>query len=220
MLKSEYALLEMKKYAVVGGIDEVGKGPFAGPVVAACVVFDRETLETLPGDLHLVNDSKKLSESMRRYLSDLICQHALQVSIGVGRVDEINDRGADAATGFAMYRAWVSCDPRPDILLIDGRDEPPIDVPMRMMVKGDGREFIIAAASVVAKHWRDSVMIEVHKRYPEYGLKNNKGYGTPQHIDSLKEHGYVPGLHRPYYFRRRKGIRPRKDTVMDWKGMF
>ena len=170
-------------FEFIAGIDEAGRGPLAGPVVAAAVI--------LPKDIFLpfLNDSKKVTEKRRDVLFDRIKQEALAYGIGIasnGLIDEINIL---QATYEAMREAIKKLNKTPDILLVDAVHIPDITIRQVGIVKGDARSVNIAAASILAKVTRDRLMLEYDKIYPEYGFASNKGYGTAKHIGALKEYG-------------------------------
>ena len=170
-------------------IDEAGRGPLAGPVVAGAVI--------LPKDCQILylNDSKKVSEKKRELLFDEIREKAVSYGIGVvgpGRIDEINIL---QATYEAMREAVSQLQPAPEILLNDAVTIPGIDLMQIPIVKGDAKSVSIAAASILAKVTRDRMMVEYDALYPEYGFAKHKGYGTAVHIQALKEHGPCP-IHR------------------------
>lgn len=173
----------------IGGIDEVGRGPLAGPVVAACVI--------LPQDCRILylNDSKQLSEKKREQLYDEIMEKA--VSVGVGCVEHtvIDEINILQATYEAMRQALARMEIRPDRLLVDAVTIPGIGIPQRGIVHGDARSVSIAAASIVAKVTRDRMMAEFDRQYPGYDFASNKGYGSAKHIAALKELGPCP-IHR------------------------
>ena len=167
----------------VAGIDEAGRGPLAGPVVAAAVI--------LPKDIFLpfLNDSKKVTEKRRDVLFDQIKQEALAYGIGIASnalIDEINIL---QATYEAMREAVSKLNKTPDILLVDAVHIPGINIKQVGIVKGDAKSVNIAAASILAKVTRDRLMLEYDKIYPEYGFASNKGYGTAKHIEALKACG-------------------------------
>ena len=167
----------------VAGIDEAGRGPLAGPVVAAAVI--------LPKDIFLpfLNDSKKVTEKRRDVLFDQIKQEAIAYGIGIASnalIDEINIL---QATYEAMREAISKLSKTPDILLVDAVHIPDINIKQVGIVKGDAKSVNIAAASILAKVTRDRLMLEYDKIYPEYGFASNKGYGTAKHIEALKECG-------------------------------
>lgn len=173
---------------LVAGVDEVGRGPLAGPVVTAAVI--------LPHDFNLVdvNDSKKLSPQKRAELYPKIIEQAISVAIGIGDnelIDKINIYEADRV---AMKQAVSKLKVKPDALLVDAMD---IDlaIPQIKLIKGDAKSNSIAAASIVAKVYRDNLMDEYAKKYPEYDFIHNAGYGTPKHIEALKKYGPTP-IHR------------------------
>jgi len=172
-----------KAYTYIAGVDEVGRGPLAGPVVAACVILDKNK------QILYLNDSKKLSEKKREVLYKEICESAVAYDIGIvspARIDEINILNA---TYEAMREAINALSTRPDILLVDAIHIPGIDIRQVGIVKGDAKSVNIAAASILAKVTRDRLMAEYDKIYPEYGFASNKGYGTAAHIAALKEYG-------------------------------
>ena len=186
-----------KEYAVFGavcGIDEVGRGPLAGPVVAGAVI--------LPLDCNIlyINDSKKLSAKKREELYPIILEEAVSVGIGMvspQRIDEINIL---QATYEAMREAIDKLSIKPDILLNDAVTIPGVSIRQVPIIKGDGKSISIAAASIVAKVTRDKLMEEYDKIMPEYSFASNKGYGTAAHIAALKEHGPTP-IHRKSFIR-------------------
>ena len=178
-----------KAYTYIAGVDEVGRGPLAGPVVAACVILDRNK------QILYLNDSKKLSEKKRESLYKEICESAVAYGIGVvspARIDEINILNA---TYEAMRAAISNLKLKPDILLNDAVHIPKVDIKQVSIIKGDAKSVSIAAASIVAKVSRDRLMVEYDSLYPEYKFAKNKGYGTKEHISAIKEHGLCP-IHR------------------------
>ncbi|MCR5102277.1 MAG: ribonuclease HII [Butyrivibrio sp.] len=172
------------------GIDEVGRGPLAGPVYAASVILPKNC------DILYLNDSKKLSEKKREELYNVIMEKALAVGIGFAnpeRIDEINILQADYE---AMAMAVNSMKIKPDVLLIDAVHIPQLEMyKQESIIKGDAKSVSIAAASIVAKVTRDRLMTELSKEYPEYGFDRNKGYGSAEHIEAIKKYGPCP-LHR------------------------
>ena len=180
---------EYEHLGYICGIDEVGRGPFAGPVVAGAVI--------LPPDCEIlyVNDSKQLSEKMREQLYDEIMEKAVSVAVGYAspqRIDEINIL---QATYEAMREAVSKLDVTPQILLNDAVTIPQITIPQVPIIKGDAKSISIAAASIVAKVARDRLMREYDKIMPEYGFASNKGYGSKEHIEAIKKYGPTP-IHR------------------------
>ena len=173
----------------VAGIDEAGRGPLAGPVVAAAVILD-------PSALVLgVNDSKKLSEKKRAELKPIIEQQA--VAYGIGIIDEktIDQINILEATKLAMMQAVANLKQAPQHLLIDALTLPGLTVPQTGIVKGDAKSVSIAAASILAKETRDQIMREYDAVYPQYGFAKHKGYGTRDHIQAIQEYGPCP-IHR------------------------
>ncbi|MCL1991056.1 MAG: ribonuclease HII [Defluviitaleaceae bacterium] len=174
---------------VIAGVDEVGRGPLAGPVVAAAVVLPQHV--TLDG----VTDSKKLSAKKRALYAKQIMEVATSVSMGVATVGEIDDINILQATKLAMKRAIDGLEVVPEHLLIDYLTLE-VDIPQTGIVKGDAKSLSIAAASIVAKVARDQMMVELSKQYPVYGFEKNAGYGTNMHRSALNRHGYIEGVHR------------------------
>ncbi|HDH87177.1 MAG TPA: ribonuclease HII [Desulfobacteraceae bacterium] len=170
-------------YSLVAGIDEAGRGPLAGPVVASAVILPEDI--TLPG----VRDSKKMSERAREEAFSLIKSKAIAFSLAVVSSQEIDEVNILQATHKAMKEAVLMLDPQPDYLLIDGIY--PVDLPIhqRCIVKGDDLSLSISAASVLAKVYRDRIMCEYHILYPHYGFSSNKGYGTSGHIKAITRYG-------------------------------
>jgi len=183
-----------KGYTAVCGIDEAGRGPLCGPVVAAACI--------LPMGLVIdgLNDSKKLTEKRREALFDVITENAVAYSIAEATVEEINETNILEATLLAMRRAVEGMPTRPDYLLIDGNVCRGFDIPCHAVVKGDATSPSIAAASILAKVTRDRLCAELDKQYPEYGIAKHKGYGTAAHYKALEEHG-VPPIYRTKFLR-------------------
>ena len=181
-------------YKYVCGIDEAGRGPLCGPVVAAACILP------IGIDLPKLNDSKKLSPKVRLELFELIKEKAIAYSIGYGDVQEIDRINILEATLLAMRRAVEGLDIRPDYLLVDGNIFRDFDIPGESVVKGDAVSSSIAAASILAKVTRDLLCDELDALYPEYGIKNHKGYGTKVHIEALKKYGPTP-IHRKQFIR-------------------
>lgn len=177
------AMARRQGYRAVAGIDEAGRGPLAGPVVAAAVILPEEF--DLPG----LNDSKQLSEKKRLQLYPLIFEQALAVGIGVSRADEIDQINILQATLKGMSRAVARLSLSPDFLLVDGITPLPIGVEQKTLKKGDSRSLSIAAASVVAKVVRDRIMLAYDRLFPVYGFAGHKGYGSQQHRDAVAAHG-------------------------------
>ncbi len=180
---------EYEHIGYVCGIDEAGRGPLAGPVVAGAVILPRDC------EILWLNDSKQLSEKKREALYDEIMQKAVAVGVGMAgpqRIDEINIL---QATYEAMRQAVAKLSVRPQILLNDAVTIPQLELPQVPIIKGDARSLSIAAASVIAKVTRDRIMREYDREMPEYGFAGNKGYGAAAHIEALKKYGPSP-IHR------------------------
>ena len=185
---------EYSMYSNICGIDEAGRGPLAGPVVAAAVI--------LPKDARLlyVNDSKQLSEKKREELYDVIMREAVSVGVGIAspeRIDEINILQADYE---AMRDAVSQLTPQPDLLLNDAVIIPQLTMKQISIIKGDAKSLSIASASIIAKVTRDRLMYEYDKMYPEYGFASSKGYSSKTHIAAIKEHGACP-IHRKTFIK-------------------
>ena len=168
---------------IVCGVDEAGRGPLFGEVVAAAVILD--PTQPIAG----LGDSKQLSEKVRDQLFKLIWEQAIAVSIGRASVAEIDQLNILQASMLAMQRAVEGLSVQPDMALIDGNRCPTLVCPAQAIVKGDAKELCIGAASIIAKVTRDQDMQAWHKRYPYYGLDKHKGYPTKQHLLALAEHG-------------------------------
>lgn len=181
-----------KGYEFVCGVDEAGRGPLCGPVVAAAVI--------LPRDMHLegVNDSKKLTEKKREKLYDDIMENALAVGIGMSDIDVIEELNILGATKQAMKEAISNLSLKADYVLIDGNQDIDIDIDRQTVVSGDAKSESIAAASIIAKVTRDRMLRQYDIEYPEYGFAKHKGYGTKAHIEAIKEYGLTP-IHRPSF---------------------
>lgn len=181
-------------YEFIAGIDEVGRGPLAGPVVTCAVI--------LPKDERIlyVNDSKKLSEKKREELYDIIMEKAIAVGIGIKGPDVIDDINILQATYSAMRMAIENLSVKPTLLLNDAVTIPEVDIKQVPIIKGDAKSMSIAAASIVAKVTRDRMMVEYDKLYQGYGFADNKGYGSPKHIEALKSMGPCP-IHRSSFIK-------------------
>lgn len=176
-------------YEFICGIDEVGRGPLAGPVVTGAVI--------LPKDCKIlyINDSKKLSEKKREELYDEIMDKAIAVGLGYNSPERIDEINILQATLEAMRYAIEQCNPKPSILLNDAVKIPGVSIPQVPIIKGDAKSVSIAAASIVAKVTRDRLMVSYDDLYPEYGFKGNKGYGSAGHIEAIQKYGPCP-IHR------------------------
>lgn len=181
--------LHRQGYCVVGGLDEVGRGPLAGPVVAACVV--------LPGasDYRRFTDSKKISAARRVRLNDELREIGALVGLAVVSEEEIDRINILQASLLAMSKAVQCLVNPPDYLLVDGNKPVPLPTPQMTLIKGEMKSASIAAASIVAKVYRDRLMEEFHLQYPQYNFSRNKGYPTAEHRSALKEFGPCP-IHR------------------------
>lgn len=181
-------------YKLVCGVDEAGRGPLCGPVVAAACI--------LPSGLVLdgLNDSKKLTEKKREVLYDLICENAIAYAVALGSVEEINKTDILSTTLHTMRCAIDMLDPKPDFALIDGNITRDFTLPVRAVVHGDAISPSIAAASILAKVTRDRLCLELDAQYPQYGIAKHKGYGTKAHMDALREHGPAP-IYRTKFIR-------------------
>ncbi len=184
-------------YRILAGLDEVGRGPLAGPVVAAAVSLPREFLERASGDaLAGLTDSKQLTAARRAaFFRLLVEQTPLVYGLGRAEVEEIDAINILRATHRAMARAVEAMATRVDLLLVDGRAVPSLPFPSRSFVKGDAQSLLIAAASVIAKVSRDCEMEELDQRFPGYGFARHKGYGTAAHLAALARLGPSP-IHR------------------------
>ncbi|WP_278922021.1 MULTISPECIES: ribonuclease HII [Pseudophaeobacter] len=181
-----------KGYVRIAGVDEVGRGPLAGPVTAAAVVLDMTCLP--PG----LNDSKKLSAKKRAALAALLVDCA-EVSVAEASVEEIDQLNILRASHLAMERAVAGLSPAPDYLLIDGNLIPKdLEIPAEAVVKGDGKSVSIAAASIVAKEARDLLMVDLAQQFPGYGWEKNAGYPSKQHREALVELGVTPHHRRSF----------------------
>ncbi|WP_051585789.1 ribonuclease HII [Caldanaerobius polysaccharolyticus] len=181
-------------YKFIGGIDEAGRGPLAGPVVAACVI--------LPEGLYIegLNDSKKLTPSKREKLYLEIQKAAVDIGIGLVDQDVIDEINILNATKKAMMMAIDKLRVKPDIILTDAV-KLDVSIPQISIIKGDQKSASIAAASIIAKVYRDRLMIKYHEDFPQYGFKSNKGYGTKTHIEAIKKYGITP-LHRKSFTKK------------------
>lgn len=174
--------IEESVSGVVAGIDEAGRGPWAGPVVAAAVILDRNNIP------EGINDSKKLSAKKRVKIFEQLIKKA-EIGIGIANVEEIDNLNILNATKLAMERAYRQLRLKPKTTLIDGNSAPLLPCETITVIKGDSKSLSIAAASIIAKVTRDKIMEEIDKNYPHYGWKNNAGYGTKQHQDAITQFG-------------------------------
>ena len=190
---SDITIYEQEHYnrgiSLLAGMDEVGRGPLAGPVIACALILPRSS--TISG----VDDSKKISEKKREALYDLIVAEAVAVGIGNVPHDVIDEINILRATHRAMAQALASLDPQPQHVLVDGYPAEGLCVPQTAIIGGDAKSYLIAAASIVAKVVRDRIMRRYHEIYPEYDFASNKGYGTKKHIAAIESYGISP-IHR------------------------
>lgn len=185
---------EYSDYSYICGIDEVGRGPLAGPVVAAAVVLPKDC------DILYINDSKKLSEKKREELYEVIMEKAVAVGIGYSSCERIDEINILQATYEAMREAISKLEVKPDILLNDAVTIPMVDIKQVPIIKGDAKSISIGAASIIAKVTRDRLMVEYDKVFPQYSFASNKGYGSAAHIAALKEYGPCP-IHRSTFIK-------------------
>ena len=186
--------LAAKGYTAICGVDEAGRGPLCGPVVAAaCILPDGLVIDGL-------NDSKKLTEKKREALFDVICESAIAYSIAEASVEEINQMNILEADLLAMRRAIDGLSVKADFAIIDGNIARDFQIPAMAVVKGDARSMNIAAASILAKVTRDRMCIDLDAQYPEYEIAKHKGYGTKAHMDALRKYGPSP-IHRTKFVR-------------------
>ena len=197
--KEEQRLLQLKEIdkdffnmglKYVCGIDEAGRGPLAGPVVVASVILPENSM------IEGINDSKKISESKRERLYDVILQEAISYGIGIIYQDEIDDINILQATKKGLHEAVMKMEIKPNVILVDaltGIDT--LGIPYKSIIKGDAKSYSIGAASIIAKVTRDRIMREWDKVCPEYGFAGHKGYGTAKHIEAIKKYGLTP-IHR------------------------
>ncbi|MDD1641807.1 MAG: ribonuclease HII [Methylococcaceae bacterium] len=196
-------LIKTSQYVLVAGVDEAGRGPLAGPVVAAAVILD--PLKPIDG----LADSKILTERKRDGLFEIIKADALSWSVGIASVEEIDEFNILQATLLAMQRAVNGLAIQPDEVLIDGNRLPSLLIPAQAIVKGDSKVKVISAASIVAKVVRDKIMVDYCQKYPDFSFHLHKGYGTQQHLAEIEQFGFLP-IHR-------KTFNPVKTMIMQEK---
>ena len=179
-------------YKFIAGLDEVGRGTIAGPVVTGIVVLP----ESLSGEwVSHINDSKRMTPKRRQYVLCHLQDSAIALQTGISSVEEVDQLGIVEAVQLAMKRSVFSIPITPQFLLMDAFELNGIDIPQKAIVKGDSLSMSIAAASILAKETRDSLMVGLHEKFPQYGFDSHKGYGTKKHIEALKLYGPCP-LHR------------------------
>lgn len=191
LLKYEKALYK-NGVKLIAGVDEVGRGPLVGPVVAAAVI--------LPINYHLdgLNDSKKLTEKKRERFYDILMQEAVAIGIGEASAKEIDEINIYQASKLAMMRALKNLKIKPEHVLVDAMPLKEIDIPSTSIIHGDALSLSIAAASVIAKVTRDRMMIELDKKYPKYGFAQHKGYPTKKHLEVLQKYGVLDNYRFTY----------------------
>lgn len=187
-------------YKLIAGVDEVGRGPLAGPVVVASVILPENFF------IEKINDSKKLSEATREKIYDIIMENAIAVNRAIIDEKTIDRVNIYQAAMNGMYEAIYGLNPKPDAVLIDAMPLESLDIYHQSIIKGDAKSASIAAASIVAKVERDGMMNEFDKIYPQYGFAKNKGYGTSEHLEALRKYGPCE-IHR-------KSFEPIKSMVM------
>ena len=187
---------------IVAGVDEAGRGPLAGPVVAAACILPREFRHKT------LNDSKQLTEHQREEIyTELAARDDVHWATGLSDVAVIDTYNILRATWRAMVLALDALPVRPDFVLVDGLHVPAIRIRQKAIVKGDAKSFSIAAASVIAKVTRDRLMLQLHKQFPQYNFAQHKGYGTPEHLAALAQHGSSP-IHRKSFAPVRQTLEP------------
>jgi len=184
-----------KGYNLIAGVDEAGRGPLAGPVVAASVIFDKEI------KINGINDSKKLSQKEREELEKQIKEKALAYSIFVVDVENINKWNILRSSLFAMEQAILKLNIIPDLILVDGNHGLNLQIENKPIIKGDTKCFSIASASILAKTHRDRLMNELSENFPEYNFHKNKGYPTREHIEAILKFGHCK-IHRKKFLRK------------------
>ncbi len=193
---------------LIAGVDEAGRGPLAGPVVAAAVILD--PMRPIDG----LRDSKKLTEASRERLAAEIKERALDWSVAHATVEEIDELNILQATMLAMKRAISGLTVRPSLVLVDGNRVPRIDLPVNAIIQGDDKIAAISAASIIAKTTRDHWLEELDERYPEYGFAKHKGYGTKEHLEALAKYGPLP-VHRKSFGPVKQAIELRRGEAGD-----
>ncbi|MCB1066704.1 MAG: ribonuclease HII [Simkania sp.] len=195
-MKTKYELTKLEEmayqegYQIIAGVDEAGRGPLAGPVVAAACIFPRGLV------LEGVDDSKKLSPKKREEIYQILVSHPeIDFAIGIVEQTQIDVINILQASLAAMASAIKNLVVEPDFLLVDGNQRPPTEIACKAVVKGDSLSQSIAAASILAKHSRDQMMLQFHLEWPQYGFDKHKGYATRAHLQAIQKHGPCP-IHR------------------------
>jgi len=181
-----------KGYSLIAGIDEVGRGSLAGPVVAAAVILPNQSF------IPYIKDSKKLTPQKRAELYYVILEKAIDVGIGIVSANIIDRININQATFLAMKKAIINLKKVPNYLFVDGFKIPQVNIPQLPLIKGEDKSISIASASIIAKVYRDNIMVQYDQKYPQYYFKKNKGYGTKEHLIALKRYG-ASGIHRKTY---------------------
>lgn len=212
MSKTPTFRIENQYKGIIAGIDEAGRGPLCGPVVAGCVILNRKKYPLK------LNDSKKLSKKQREEIFEEILQLESQefLYFGIGQADnkEIDQVNIRNATKLAMKRAYEDIKEKynlkPDVVLVDGNFVPTIDTRAEFVIKGDAKSFSIAAASIIAKVNRDRFMIQISEKYPKYNWMRNKGYGTKEHLKCIEEYGSTE-YHRESFLNKQRDLFSNND---------
>ena len=192
-MHKEEKQIKQHGFNLIAGVDEAGRGPLAGPVVAAAVIFSRDYKNSE------INDSKQLTPIERERLFIEIKNSALSYAIGIVGWKQIDEIGILNASKLAMRQAVMKLNPAPDFIITDAVVINVTDIPQKAIIKGDEKVFSVAAASILAKVARDRLMMNYHKKYPEYGFDQHMGYGTEVHLLAIKKHGACP-IHRLTFF--------------------
>lgn len=207
-METKYALTELEEmayeegYQVIAGVDEAGRGPLAGPVVAGACVFSRGLV------IEGIDDSKKLTPKEREELYQVLVNHPeIDFALGIVEHSQIDAINILKASLEAMAIAVKNLAIEPDFLLVDGNQRPPTEIALKTVIKGDSLSQSIAAASILAKHSRDQMMLQFHQEWPQYGFDKHKGYATRTHLQAIQEHGPCP-IHR-------KSFEPIKSLFSD-----
>lgn len=182
---------------LIAGVDEVGRGPLAGPIVACAVILNLNDIDDI---ILEINDSKLLSREKREELDKIIREKAISVSIAEINNEEIDKKGVGYANNKIFIDACMNLSKKPDLVLSDGYLIKGIELNNKYVVKGDRKSASIACASIVAKVYRDNIMRKYHEKYPDYDFENNVGYGTKNHLDGIKNHGITP-IHRKSFLK-------------------
>lgn len=198
-------LINIPQHYRIAGVDEAGRGPLAGPVMAAAVILDPKN------PIIGLADSKKLTEAKRDSLSKSIKEKALAWAVAEASVAEIDELNILQATLLAMQRAIYGLAIHPDYVLIDGNRLPELSIPARAIVKGDSKVQAISAASIIAKVERDKVMVDYHKQYPDFSFHLHKAYGTPLHLSEIEQFGFLD-IHRKSFNPVKTLIKQQKES--------